>query len=155
MVSNMNRPDGRELPSFPPEEEVSLHLFARFDGEQAPQVQQVIDDCESRLHRIGATVAVTEIFASGPTANEEAEQQIWLEALEAQRVRSRARYELSTREVEVLMLATQGLTNGEIGTRLFIALNTVKSHMQRIGMKMGTGDRTRMVGLFNGIIQPL
>lgn len=150
----MDSPAGGEVSSFPLEEEVSLHLFARFDGEQAPQVQQVIDDCESRLHRIGATVAVTEIFASGPTANEEAEQQIWLEALEAQRVRNQARYELTTREIEVLKLATQGLTNGQIGTHLFIALNTVKSHMQRIGTKMGTGDRTRIVGLFNGTVPP-
>src|SRR5690606_183528 len=39
---------------------------------------------------------------------------------------------LSEREVEVLKLIAQGLSNREIGEKLFLALDTVKGHNRRI-----------------------
>lgn len=52
---------------------------------------------------------------------------------------------LTDREVAVLRLVADGLTNVEIGSRLGIAPLSVKSHLARIGRKLGTGDRTQMV----------
>ena len=52
---------------------------------------------------------------------------------------------LSRRELEVLRLIAQGLSNREIGERLFLALVTVKGHNQRIFGKLQVKNRTEAV----------
>jgi LuxR family maltose regulon positive regulatory protein len=52
---------------------------------------------------------------------------------------------LSPRELEVLRLITQGLSNHEIGERLFLALDTVKGHNRRIFGKLQVQRRTEAV----------
>jgi len=52
---------------------------------------------------------------------------------------------LSERELEVLQLIAEGLTNQEIAARLFLALNTVKSHCGNIYSKLGVHSRTQAV----------
>jgi LuxR family maltose regulon positive regulatory protein len=49
---------------------------------------------------------------------------------------------LSPRELEILKLITQGLSNREIGERLFLALDTVKGHNRRIFDKLQVQSRT-------------
>ncbi len=48
---------------------------------------------------------------------------------------------LSPRELDVLELLAEGFTNQEIGERLFISINTVKTHLQNIYGKLGVSDR--------------
>jgi DNA-binding NarL/FixJ family response regulator len=50
---------------------------------------------------------------------------------------------LSGREIEVLKLVTEGYSNREIGTTLFISEGTVKKHIQSIITKLGAIDRTQ------------
>ncbi|MDP3713025.1 MAG: response regulator transcription factor [Mycobacteriales bacterium] len=52
---------------------------------------------------------------------------------------------LTRREISVLELVAEGLSNPEIAERLAIAPLSVKSHLARIGRKLGVGDRTQMV----------
>ncbi len=52
---------------------------------------------------------------------------------------------LSERELEVLHLVAQGLTNREIAARLYLSLNTVKAHNRNINGKLGTHSRTHAV----------
>ena len=52
---------------------------------------------------------------------------------------------LSERELEVLRLIAQGLSNQEIGERLFLALDTVKGHNRRIFGKLQVQRRTEAV----------
>ena len=52
---------------------------------------------------------------------------------------------LSSRELEVLQLIAEGLSNGEIGKRLFLALDTVKGHNRKIFDKLGVQRRTEAV----------
>ncbi|MEU1629999.1 response regulator transcription factor [Streptomyces sp. NPDC020096] len=52
---------------------------------------------------------------------------------------------LSEREVEVLRLVSQGLTNAEIGRKLFIGEATVKTHLLRAYRKLDVSDRTAAV----------
>jgi len=52
---------------------------------------------------------------------------------------------LSERELEVLQLIAEGLTNREIATRLFLSLNTVKGHTRNIYGKLGVNSRTQAV----------
>lgn len=55
--------------------------------------------------------------------------------------------ELTQREIEVLQAVGEGMSNRAIGSYLGLSALTVKSHMARIGRKLGTGDRARMVAL--------
>jgi LuxR family maltose regulon positive regulatory protein len=50
---------------------------------------------------------------------------------------------LSERELEVLQLIAEGLTNPEIATRLFLSVNTVKAHCRTIYGKLGVHNRTQ------------
>jgi LuxR family transcriptional regulator, maltose regulon positive regulatory protein len=52
---------------------------------------------------------------------------------------------LSPRELEILRLIAQGLSNQEIGERLFLALDTVKGHNRRIFDKLQVQRRTEAV----------
>jgi len=52
---------------------------------------------------------------------------------------------LSPRELEVLGLIAQGLSNQEIGKRLFLALDTVKGHNRRIFEKLQVQRRTEAI----------
>jgi DNA-binding CsgD family transcriptional regulator len=66
--------------------------------------------------------------------------------------RVRARWELRTRvkclterQLEVLQLVAEGLTNREIARRLFISPATVRTHLEHIFEKLGVGSRTAAV----------
>ena len=48
---------------------------------------------------------------------------------------------LSDREIEVLQLVAEGLTNKEIATRLYLSLNTIKVHTRNINGKLGVKNR--------------
>ncbi len=52
---------------------------------------------------------------------------------------------LSARELEVLRLIAQGLSNEAIGARLFLALSTVKGHNRNIFEKLQVQSRTEAV----------
>jgi len=52
---------------------------------------------------------------------------------------------LSEREVEVLRLAGEGLSNREIARALFVTEATVEIHLARVNDKLGTSSRTAAV----------
>jgi predicted ATPase/DNA-binding CsgD family transcriptional regulator len=54
---------------------------------------------------------------------------------------------LSRREQELLALVAQGLTDAEIATRLYISVNTVRSHLERIREKTGSRRRADLTRL--------
>lgn len=53
--------------------------------------------------------------------------------------------DLTTREMEILLLMTEGKSNQEIADDLFIALKTVKTHVSNILSKLQVQDRTQAV----------
>lgn len=55
---------------------------------------------------------------------------------------------LSDREVEVLRLAARGLTNNDIGEKLFISPRTVGHHLSSIYNKLGVNSRAAAVARF-------
>ena len=63
---------------------------------------------------------------------------------------------LSARELEVLPLIAEGLTNQEIAARLYLSLHTVKAHARTIYAKLGVSSRTQAVakGRALGILPP-
>ena len=52
---------------------------------------------------------------------------------------------LTQRELEILSLIVAGMSNGEIGSALFISEGTVKSHINHILAKLEVEDRTQAV----------
>lgn len=50
---------------------------------------------------------------------------------------------ISKRELEVLTLMAQGLSNDEIASELFVSLNTVKTHSSNIFLKLDVKRRTQ------------
>jgi DNA-binding NarL/FixJ family response regulator len=62
---------------------------------------------------------------------------------------------LTAREHEVLVLASDGLSNREIGSALGISDHTVKFHLASIYAKLGASTRTEAVqrGLRSGLIE--
>jgi len=63
---------------------------------------------------------------------------------------------LSEREIEILQLIAEGQSNQEIGSRLYLSLNTVKAHTRNIYGKLGVNSRTqaaaraRALGILSG-----
>jgi DNA-binding CsgD family transcriptional regulator len=52
---------------------------------------------------------------------------------------------LTPREHEILGLIAEGLSNREIGEKLFVSENTVKTHSARVFEKLGASRRTQAV----------
>lgn len=53
--------------------------------------------------------------------------------------------DLTSREIEILLLMAEGKTNQDIADELYIALKTVKTHVSNILSKLNVQDRTQAV----------
>jgi two-component system, NarL family, response regulator LiaR len=52
---------------------------------------------------------------------------------------------ISKRELEVLQLISEGLSNQEIADRLFVSLNTIKTHSSNLFIKLDVKRRTQAI----------
>ena len=57
---------------------------------------------------------------------------------------------LSAREHEVVLHASQGMSNKEIADRLAVSEATVKAHLTNIFQKLGVRDRAQLIALYHG-----
>ncbi len=67
--------------------------------------------------------------------------------IQAKSGRTVANFNLTDRELEVLALMVEGLTNQDIGERLSVSLATVKFHVSSILRKLSASSRTEAVTL--------
>jgi len=54
---------------------------------------------------------------------------------------------LTKRELDVLRLVAEGLTNKEIGARLFVSADTINGHLDSVYHKLGVSDRAHAVAV--------
>lgn len=110
---------------------------------------------ESSLGVGAATAMLTTICRGGIVIDRAA-----MALLRQQHSPAGALQELSGREREVLELLARGLNNHEIAAQLVIALDTVKTHVRSVLLKLGARSRTQaaVLALEQGLIdwpQPL
>ena len=69
---------------------------------------------------------------------------------------TRALEMLTERECDVLRLLAQGQSNREIADQMFVGMETVKSHVGSVLLKLGVRDRTQAVisAYETGFIRP-
>jgi DNA-binding NarL/FixJ family response regulator len=60
---------------------------------------------------------------------------------------------LSAREREVLRLVTEGASNPEIASAIFLSRKTVERHVSNILLKMGARNRTELAGTLGRAIE--
>jgi DNA-binding NarL/FixJ family response regulator len=90
-------------------------------------------------------LAAVEAVARGEAALDPAIQHHVLAAVSAPAAPSGAPDDLTPREIEVLSLIAEGLTNAEIAGALVVSAATVKSHVNHIFAKIGARDRAQAV----------
>lgn len=112
---------GRMIRSFVDEGPVILHLVDVILGEERRAPMAIaVDYLEHVLTAAGR--------ASGAPASSRSEIE-----------------QLSKRELEVLRMLVAGLSNANIGARLFVSQHTVKWHLQHVYEKLGVKSRTQAV----------
>lgn len=93
--------------------------------------------------------AAAEVFAAlgaSPWA-ERAEQELRASGVTSRRRGAEGRDQLSPQELEIARMAAEGLTNREIGERLYLSSRTVGSHLYRVFPKLGICSRAELGGV--------
>ncbi|WP_284044082.1 LuxR family transcriptional regulator [Actinoplanes sp. M2I2] len=97
---------------------------------------------ESRVHLRAATAALSALGVRPWAERARAELRA---AGESSPTREDARDKLTPQELQIAMLAADGLTNRDIGERLFLSPRTISSHLYHIFPKLGVSSRTELV----------
>lgn len=105
----------------------SYFCFARCPNENGEWFKYVVDLITPHLHRALTNVCSKEVIPKNDPN------------------------ELTGRELEVLTLVGVGLTNTQIGEKLFISENTVKNHVQSIFKKLNVVNRVQAVSRAYGL----
>lgn len=105
------------------------------------EAKSLLFDCLEIFQRVGATPwaerAEAELRACGTTV----------------KVRTDGLEELTPQEREIVLLASKGLSNREIGERMFISARTVGSHLYRLFPKLGVSSRQQLRDFAEPILQ--
>ena len=85
--------------------------------------------------------------AAGRTSIPDSFMQKFRQAVEKKkkRIKINPELELSARELTTLKLMTENLTNKEIAERTFVSVNTVKTHLKNIFIKLDVNNRSDAV----------
>jgi LuxR family maltose regulon positive regulatory protein len=70
---------------------------------------------------------------------------VYLSTDDSPRIKQDAQDALSEREIEILRLLADGLTNQEIAEKLILVVGTVKAHNNHIFSKLSVSNRTQAI----------
>jgi LuxR family maltose regulon positive regulatory protein len=111
--------------------------YLRIFVDEGPPIARLLNKALS--HRISPDY-VSRLLAAFPDAD-----QVQAEPSQRHAIKSELVEPLSAREIEVLQLIADGLTNQEIANSLYISLNTVKVHTRNINGKLAVSSRAKAV----------
>ena len=92
------------------------------------------------LHGLSAAEARKRAIAWG----ERARQELRASGEVSERRTPEAREQLSPQEFQIASMAAQGLSNREIGQKLYLSHRTIGSHLYRIFPKLGITSRAQL-----------
>lgn len=78
-------------------------------------------------------------------SNHAAENNHDLPSLSMDKINSSLLSPLSDREFEIAQLAYHGMTNSQIAEKVFISVNTIKTHLKNIYLKLDAGTRLQVL----------
>jgi DNA-binding CsgD family transcriptional regulator len=90
------------------------------------------------------TIVIQEVPASVPEGAQYISDR---KTVEKKDVKRREDLGITPRELEILELIAQGMSNREIAEKLYVSENTVKTHSSRVFDKLGARRRTQAVQL--------
>ncbi len=110
------------------------------------------DRAGNALRLAGTVQDVTELHAAAEALHQTASD-LGRRAAALHPSRDRARptdltRSLTARQIEILALVAEGLSNAEIASRLYLAENTVKWHVRKILRGLGVGNRAQAVARY-------
>jgi DNA-binding CsgD family transcriptional regulator len=111
------------------------------DGQMSPPATRLADEARALARRIGHRRVLRDLDDVAPAPRAE---------------RGAMPNGLTEREVDVLRLVAHGLSNREIGERLFISANTAANHVRSILIKTAAPNRTKaaVFATEHGLLQP-
>jgi DNA-binding NarL/FixJ family response regulator len=98
--------------------------------------------------------AIAEVRAGGAPMTSEIARMVVRSFMEPAPAPIAETHRLSSRETEILALLAEGLSNKEIGVRLYISLGTVRTHVMHIYEKLHVGRRTEAAAKYFRAIPP-
>jgi LuxR family maltose regulon positive regulatory protein len=104
---------------------------------EGPQIAGILYDLLSKNIELDF---IQTLLSSYPESTKDVSESDMLQTEEGERIEP-----LSDRELEVLQLMAEGMTNPQIGTQLFLSPHTVKAHARTIYGKLGVNNRTQAV----------
>ena len=136
-----------------------IHVFSS-KQEREQEIQFYDSDDWSPESEKQVLVKIQEIFALTRTSGIAVHFNITIETREVEETMFLLRkkvinhieinnYKLSIREIEVLGLIMQGLTNNEIAEKLFISFETVRSHRKNILEKTGAKNTAALINYYH------
>lgn len=90
-----------------------------------------------------------------PPWAERARQELRASGETSRRRTPEARDLLSPQELQIAQLAADGLSNREIGQRLYLSHRTIGSHLYRLFPKLGITTRSQLRGALEGVAAPV
>jgi DNA-binding NarL/FixJ family response regulator len=121
-----------------------VHLLHNTDAAVLVYARDMRPDLRARALAIGATAWVSMSIRSKELV-EAVELIAAGEPIPLPEPRQAGDAGLSPREEEILALVAQGLSNQEIADRLFLTINTLKSHIRGAYRKIGVSSRAQAV----------
>jgi len=87
---------------------------------------------------------VQKVAGGGVWLEKEAVGRVVGKMLQDEEVRAKVREVLTPREIEIVRMVARGLSNREVGERLFISEGTVKTHLHTIYEKLDLNGRVQL-----------
>ncbi len=140
---------------------VEASAFSAAEGVPVAEGESTAPDSKAVVDAASSAASPSGLAASAPAANAQAPQLLTpsappdpipaVDGFAAQLERFCSQYELSAREREILVETIHGYSMENIGKRLYISRETVKTHLRHIYRKANVGGKQELLALIDDL----